>query len=306
MRILKKSVAFIIISQIFILFSYSQNSSRPVVDMISAKPVSTNKIRITWKLPENFNAEAILVFKDTKPFLMNSKIEGAVPVVQLSPKASAYTDTVINYKEYYYAVIARQADGSLYNIVLPSINATVKGCRVQRPEKKAEPSEEEIEAKKPKVYAEGTLRELPLPYLDVISDLDREPTPLKKEVVEAGKELAKGFENPPKEKLTPYYFEEDIISPAGGDEYFLFEILKTYFVKRDYKGSVTALKNFLSVNRSEETTNRAVFYLGQSQYFRGNYRSALTMFLYVEDIYPVLSKKWINSTLDFYQLPSNY
>lgn len=282
----------------------AQNSSRPIVDMIAAKPVSTNKIRITWKLPSSFEAEAILIYKDTQPFLQNNQIETASPVAQISPKAVAYTDTVINYKEYYYAVIARLADGSLYNIVLPSINATVKGVRVERPAKKVEPSEEELERKQEKTYAQGTLRELPLPYLDIISDIDRKPTLLDKKVVDAGRELAIGYGAPPKEKLSPYYFEQDIISPVGGDDYFLFEILKTYFVKKDYKGSIQALKNFLSVNRSEDTTNRAVFYLGQAQYFRGNYRNALTMFLFVEDIYPVLSKKWINSTLDFYTIPS--
>ncbi len=310
MHILKSFTSAILAS--FLLLSatsaqdFEKSVSRPVVDMIAAKPVSTNKIRVTWKVPKDFSAEALLVYKSTRPFNSASAISQSTPVAQLSPKALSYTDTVINYKEYYYAVIARVSDGSLYNIVLPSINTTVKGVKVSRPAKSQEPSEEDLEASKEKIYQAGTIRELPLPYLDLIENTDKKPVQLKDEVVKAGKDLAQGHSAPPPEKLAPYFFDEDMISPAGGDEYFLFEILKNYFVKKDYKGSAKALKEFLSVNRNTQVTNRAVFYLGEAQYYSGNYRQALTMFLFVEESYPVLSKKWINSTLDFYKAPVKY
>ena len=286
------------------LFQPVCQSSRPVVDMISATPVSTNKIKISWKLPKDSQAQSICIFKNTMP-LTSKIIEQTKPCAQISPKLSSYTDTVINYREYYYAVICRLEDGSLYNIILPSVNATVKGVKVARTAKKTEPSEEQKAASTPKVYPKGNLRELPLPYIDLVKDIEKKPNPLKKEVLKAGEELAAGYSERPKEKLSPYYFDADIVSPAGGDDYFLFEILRNYFVKKDYKNSAKELKKFLSVNRSEDTTNRAMFYLAQSQYFAGNYRSALTMFLVVEDAYPVLSKKWINSTLDFYEIPEN-
>lgn len=270
--------------------------------MISASPVSTNKIKVTWKIPKDFNAEALLVYKSTMPFT-TQVIEQSTPVAQLSAKVSSYVDTVVNYKEYYYAVIARQSDGSIYNIILPSVNTTVKGAKVVKIETAPVQSEEQIKDSTAKTYPKGNLRELPLPYLDLVSNIERKPNPLSNKVIEAGKELSAGYTSRPKEKLPPHYFDEDIVSPDGGDDYYLFEILKNYFVKKNYRESVKALQKFLSVNRNEETTNRAVFYLAEAQYFCGNYRSALTMFLYVEDAYPVLSKKWINSTLDFYQLP---
>lgn len=284
--------------------AFAQTSSRPVVDMISATPVSTNKIKVTWKLPKDFNAQTILVYKDTSP-LTAAAIKNTAPVAQLSAKTSSYIDTVTTYKEYYYAALARLPDGTIYSIVLPSINATVKGAAVEKPQKEEMLSEEQLEHAEPKVYAEGTLRELPLPYLDIVEDLNKKPSKLKPEVMEAGKELAAGYSQPPKEKLEPHYFDEDLVSPSGGDDFYLFEILRDYFVKRNYRESVPALQKFLSVNRSEETTSRAAFYLAESHYYLGNYRHALTMFLFVEDAYPVLSKKWINSTLDFYTIPEN-
>ncbi len=297
--------------------NFSQSKSRPVVDMISATAVSTNKIKITWKIPKTFYAassdksaasatfavDSILVYKSTVPISAQT-LEKAVLVAKLPPKSCQYIDTVTSFKEYYYAVLAKLKDGSVYKIILPSINTTVKGVKVEKPVKIEEKSEEQVEAETPKIYNEGTIREFPLPYIDLVENFEKKPSKLKPEVIEAGKKLAEG-EQLKKEKLLPYYFDEDLVSPSGGDEYYLFEILKNYFVKKNYKESATALQKFLSVNRSAQTTNRAAFYLAESQYFLGNYRSALTMFLFVENDYPLLCKKWINSTLDFYTIPGN-
>ena len=105
--------------------------------------------------------------------------------------------------------------------------------------------------------------------------------------------------------LSPYVFEEDLISPDGGDDYLLFDVLKTTFIKRKYKDAQTELLRLLATNRSETVTSRSRFYLGESYYFRGNYAEAINAFLYVIDDYPALAKKWIDSSLDFMQLPEN-
>ena len=146
-------------------FSFAQDkaksSSRPIVDMLCASAVSTDKIRLTWKLPQNFNAVSIIVFKDTVP--VNSKsVEKLSPIAELSQKTQQYIDTVTDFNEYYYAVLAKLSDGTLYNVVLPSINATVKAVAVKRPEKARKKSEEQIAAETPKLYTDGTIRELPL------------------------------------------------------------------------------------------------------------------------------------------------
>lgn len=309
MRIFRLALVFFVIAltSVFSVFSddFSKNQSRPIVEMISAVPVSTNKIKITWKLPKsNLEIDSFLVYKSKRPFSL-SVSESDTNIAKLSAKSSSYIDTAKDFGEYYYTVLAKLKDGSIYNIVLPSINATVKGVAVTKPVKPVEPSQEELEAKKEKIYPKGTNREVPLPYLDLVKDLEKKPNKLSAKVMKAGKELAGSTQKTKKEKLSPYFFEVDLYSPYGGDDFYLFEILKNHFVKKDYKTSVTELQKFLSVNRSEETTNRAAFYLAQSQYFLGNYRHALSMFLFTEDSYPVLSKKWINSTLDFYSVPKN-
>ncbi len=297
MKVLRPTILLLIFS-LFTSILTAQDSSRPIVKQISAQPVSSNKIKVSWKIPSGFSAAALYIYKDTQPFATQSQIQQSAAVAKLTPRSTYYLDTVNNYKEYYYAVIARLENGTNYDVVLPSINATISGVKVKRVTK-AEPVEE-IEEKR---YADGELRELPLPYLDIMGETGRKPNQLSPMVIATGRELAKTHVNRKILPLTPHIFDEDMISPAGGDEYYLFEVLKTSFIRRDYGKATEDLRRFLSINRSQDVTMRAAFYLGESLYFRKKYRDALTMFLFVEEAYPALSKKWMQSTLDLYPLP---
>ena len=275
------------------------NRTRPIVKDIAVSYVSNVQVRVSWKLPEEFSAASIFIFKDTQPFVARNQIVAATPVAQVKPNSTYYVDKLLDYKEYYYAVIAKKADGSLYDVVLPSINATVSGVRAKR---EVAAQDEDPELEQEKLYADGQMRELPLPYLEMLEE-QHKPNPLKKEVLDAGAELAGEHTHKHIAILSPHIFEEDMIAPAGGDEYFLFEILKNYFIRKDYKNAIEQLQTFLSVNRDDKVTNRAIFYLAESFYYRKNYRQALTLFLFIEDEVPVVSKKWIESTLDLYRLP---
>lgn len=302
MSLSKKKLFIISILAVFInaiLFGQAK-TSKYFVDKIYFKQVASNKIQVNWEVPESDENFSILVFKSTIPFNSSLQIKKLTPVAKLPKNAVFFIDTINDYNEYYYAVLIQKEDNFIYDVILPSVNSTVKSAKLSIPEVKN--NENKSVQKK---YAEGSLRELPLPSLNIIQELNIKPTKLSDEVLNRAKNLTKGFENQKKEKLSPYYFEEDLVSAESGDEYFLFEILKNYFVKNDFENSIKELYNFLRVNRNEDCTNRAVFYLGESNYFVGNYKTALTMFLYTEDAFPQISKKWINSTLDFYEIPSD-
>ena len=88
--------------------------------------------------------------------------------------------------------------------------------------------------------------------------------------------------------------------PSGGDDYLLFDILKTTFIKKKYGECSEKLIKFLGQNRSKDVTNRAIFYLGECYYYTGDFSKALGQFLLLEDVYPALSRKWSESTLDLY------
>ena len=68
--------------------------------------------------------------------------------------------------------------------------------------------------------------------------------------------------------------------------------------KESVKKVITELNKLIGTNISEDTQNRATFYLGQSLYMIGKFEDAIKTFVIVQTVYPNLSKKWIDSALD--------
>lgn len=279
--------------------SFSATSSRPLCQSISAKKISPNKIKITWTLPEDFSAKTIALFRAESP-IKKDFITSQKPLAELPATSTRYTDSPTHFGRYYYAVIARDKAGSLFNVVFPTVNATQTAVLLL-PDEDYFSSAEETEEKQ---YRPGNLREVPLPYLAMESGLNEKPNKMSPEAKDVAKKLSGKYAKKRPKILPPYIFEEDMIESPQGDDYFLFQSLKTYFIKKDYKSSAKDLTNFLAMNREQKVTTRAAFYLGQSEYYCKNYKKALELFLFVEDELPELSKKWIDSTLDFYQIPS--
>lgn len=291
---------FIITAFNFQAFSQEFSQTRPVVNSITASKVDVNKINIKWDTPSNFNAASIAVYRSSKPFSGPEDILSSRPVAEIPGREKIYTDTLTKYGDYYYALISRDGNGKLFDIVVPGANATINPVTLSS----SKPEKEIKNPVEPK-YQPAYLRDLPLPYLDFISDIDRKPTALNEQALRNAKILSGKYFKYRTPLMEPYVFEEDLICAPEGDDYYLFQSLKTYFIKKDYKNSVSDLKKFLTVTRDPYTTTRAVFYLAESQYFCRNYRSALQLFLFLEDELPEISKKWVDSTLDQYTIPAN-
>ena len=286
--------AFSIIGLLF--FSFILFAEKPIVRDIQAEAGKGNKINIFWTLPENPEKEisSFLIYRDTRQIASFSQIKNLEPIAQISSNFSGYTDNVKDFIDYFYCVLAITKDStSPYDLILLSFNSTVKGAHIAVNSQQKEPQKKETE----KLYYEGTLRETPLPYIDIVEN-SIQPTPT---VSEEAAFAAQTLTNKSKKKepiLKPYIFEEDLISPDGGDDYLLFEILKQYFVQKNYEESIVQLNKLAGTNIKETTRNRIYFYIGECEYLTGEYENAVKSFVKVQDAYPILSRKWINSSLD--------
>ena len=78
----------------------------------------------------------------------------------------------------------------------------------------------------------------------------------------------------------------------------MFQILKTTFAPKNYEAAIKELNKLLGTNASENTLDRATFYLGQSQYMLGNFEDSVKTFVKVQTKYPSLTKKWIDAALE--------
>ncbi|MCF0242826.1 MAG: hypothetical protein HUK25_09315 [Treponema sp.] len=267
---------------------------KPMISGIKAAPAKGQKINILWTLPENTEkpVSSLLIYRSTKPVSKTEDLISCKLLASLDCSTTGFTDTVSDFKDYYYAVIV--VTDKPYELIMPSINATVNGARIEGKKKKAA---KKIDKTEEKLYPNGTLRETPLPYLDLVEGL--EPTEnhisdeARKKAVTLGIPL-----NKEGELLSPYFFEQDMISPERGDAYLLFDILSRYFAPRKYDQSVIQLSKLTARNIEKEIEERALFYLGEAYYFTGDYENAVKTFVKIQEIFPVQSQKWLEASLD--------
>lgn len=288
---MKKSI-FIFAALLSFIYTFSF-AQRPIVQDIQAVAGNTNKINILWNLPLNPDKEItqILVYRDLSPISSYAQLQNLSPIASLLPILTSYTDTVSDYKDYFYAVIC--VTDEPYDIIMMSINSTVTGAHIPSGfSASAAPAEE----KEKKLYPQGSLREIPLPYLDYVEGLEKDYL-VSEDAARASKGL--GIESKKTVARLPIHiFEDDLISPDGGDDFLLFEVLKTSFIQKKYEEAITELEKLTGTNISTDTRSRAYFYLGESFYMLGRYEKAIKTFVRIESIYPELAKQWIDNSLD--------
>lgn len=276
---------FVFLSAFFIF------AEKPIVKDIQVVAGKGTKINIFWTLPENSDQKIseLYLYRSTKQITSYSQIEKTKPVAKLTADYTGYTDSVKDYNTYYYAVIS--VTDTPCTLVLLSMNSTVSGTAITIPKDKTTHKQTEYD----KYYPDGTLRETPLPYLDLIEDLKTEPLVSNKAASDAATLYTENKKNAP--LLKPYLFQEDLVSPDAGSEYLLFEILKEDFVQKKYHSAITRLEQLIGTNIPDNVKNRAVFYLGESLYFSDDFEKSVRVFVTIRNIYPSLTKQWIDSAL---------
>ncbi|MCQ2600334.1 MAG: hypothetical protein MJ184_03130 [Treponema sp.] len=299
---MKKTLALLTFFMTCSLF-FAQ-SSRPVVSEINAIPKSNKTIKLTWKAPQNSSPEitGFLIFRDIKPITSSEQLSTLKPLKKLDSETFTYIDTLRDSREYYFCIICTTTNGT-YNVILPSVNTTVNGTRVasvntQNEEVITPPSASNKKIPGLEPDASEKMRDIPLPTPGLIEVTKNKQNILGPKAMEQAKQLGSKYTGTSNKITKLFVFENDLICPEGGDDYYLFKILKSSFVKKNFKASIDELTDFLSIHRSPEVTNRATFYLGESYYFAKEYEKAVFQFLAVQEQFPELSKKWIDSSLD--------
>ena len=296
---MKKIFSGIIIFFGLVFAAAAQN--RPVVQDIQAQAGKGTRINITWTLPRNASPaiSRLLVYRDTKPVSLYSQLSGAELIAELPAVADSYTDSVTDYNDYYYTVIAVTQDEKPYDVIFVSMNSTVEGVHLTPPEPK------DIEPKKKnedKLYTDGAMRETPLPFINYVEG-QGEQTLISDEAAGTALKLSDSSAKQRKTPVTPYFFEEDLISPDSGDDFLLFEVLKNTFVQEKYEESIVLLNKLNGTNISDSVRNRVNFYIGEACFFTGDFEQAAMYFAKTAQVYPLQTKIWMNYTLDRIAIP---
>ena len=270
----------------------SAEGQRIVTD-IHAEPASPPHITVSWSSGwSGADSQILLVYRSTRPFSGGTALSEHEPLARLPSSANTYTDTVDDYRDYYYAVVA---EGS--SLCIPALNATVTGARAARA-----PRGTGDAAAGMGVHAEEGRGDSADPVPAMQTRPESAVPSLSPDARAAGMSLLARSAPMQRNMLAVYAFDCDLVSPESGDDYVLFETLRRHFARAQYADAVDDLTGFLAARRPHDVTARALFYRGESHYFAGDYKAAVLDFLAVLEDFPALAKKWIYSALDFYTM----
>ena len=291
---------FIALSFLLAIAAALSAQNKPIVTDIQALPAKGTRINIYWTLPQNPEPQItkLLIYRDTRPISSYNQLSGAYFLAELPPEACGYTDSVSDYNDYFYAVIA--FTDRPFDLILVSMNSTVEGVHLIAPQQK------DIEAKKKndeKLYTDGTLRETPLPFINYVEGQGQGDSLISDEVAKEATQFSSYSTRNGRSPVSPYFFEEDLISPDSGDDFLLFEVLKNTFVQEKYEEAIILLNKLNGTNISESVRNRVYFYIAEAYFFTGDFEEAAKAFVKVAHVYPLQTKIWMNYTLDRIALP---
>lgn len=294
---------FIFNTLLFLIFTFScftQSSVSSVISNLRATINNTSEdfatISLKWKIPQKNDITEFIIYRDNKQILKEN-LSLLKPIEILTGKYTSYFDTVTNLSdEYYYAVLTKTRNGDFFDIIIPTVNATVNPV-IPKPKKTV--FSENIN-KPGRIETRENERELiPLPYLNEEDNSYVEKKAIQKKNIEIAKKLsAKKTE---KKSKTLQILPQDK-KPESGDQYLLSTIVNTSFIKADWNTAESEFLKFLKINRTEETVSRANFYLGQIYYYQGKSKNALNSFMTSLNNYPIESRQWIDEVLEEFEI----
>lgn len=298
----------IVLTFLSVHIAFSQNT-RLMVSDIKAQATADGEITVTWQLPtlpENLEPDSLSVqlYRTQEQKAGSKALEGLSPIATLPFNTVSYIDYPGTKGTYYYTAILVQTDREL-DLVIPGTNSTVEGLQIQPDSSLTQEIQRETIQEGPNKST--GLRNTPLPYLRLLlrqtpsKEIPVNPERSQKDSPDKATETGAAM---PKVSLPPQHiFRQEQEVESVGEDFILQEIVNNQLKTENYQLAEQSLRDFLSIKRSKDATDRGTFYLGEALLYQGKYRQALSCFLTVQDRFPNLTTRWIQAALNGYQLP---
>ena len=299
----KKNLRYAIYFLVFIFIGtevFAQSNVSSSISSLKANLKSKNAtqalIDLSWEIPSKNDIVAFNIYRSENQITKDS-IKKLKPIIVLQGRYTRYTDTVTNLtSSYYYCITTKTVSGEEFDIVIPMVNSTVTAII---PEQKTS-TVTELPKEETKVETPENERALiPLPYLNELEDANAS----KKDVTNHDLSVAKKYgrkskaQKPKRPQILP--LDE---KPDSGEQYLLSTIVNGPFKKAQWDEALNEINDFIKIKRSDETLNRAYFYLGQIYYYKGDSKNSIFSFMKSQDDYPVESHQWIDEVLNSLKL----
>ncbi|MBN2532448.1 MAG: hypothetical protein JXB88_06125 [Spirochaetales bacterium] len=290
------------------VFAHYRNKTVTGVRIVDVTPEEERATKITNLKAEVSDTSIIITFQSSKPsrplllYRSTSRIVDedsllqTITPVALKDFSYKYIDYPVSGIQYYYAVL----DAGLVKIgtidIVPGQNSLKSPVMI--------PVKDDSVLKEP-----ATKRSFPLPYLDLISDIESGKSiissvssylPEQRKISDDTKKAIEKVLSSVKVQqediiMEPVILPVDSAGNTGGESSILQKIISEYFSGGLYYKAEQQLRDYLKIKHSEEVEARSYFYLGQILFFKGAYRDALLAFLMSLNLYYVEIQPWMDA-----------
>ncbi len=240
----------------------------------------------------------LIIYRSTHPIVKYKYLVQASLIATIPSSNVNYIDHPIPGISYYYAVMDSELAKSGRYLFNPGRNLTEYSVIVDQGV-----SSLEIESR-------GTLRNQPLPYLELNSSIDTGKTLLNNsselpvkynltfESTTAVNNILKNIYTNEKIELKPVILSQDIAISENSEEYQLKRILESDFKNQNWSIAYDLISNLLRVQHSENIELKAHFYRGQILFFQNKYKKSFMEFILTGKDLKKETEPWINELLD--------
>ena len=213
---------------IFTISCFAQSSASSVISnlKVTIKSISNDNatISLNWKIPKKNDITEFIIYRNTKQ-LTKEQLSQLTPIETLKGKYTSYFDTVKNLsEEYYYAVLTKNRNGEIFDIIIPTVNSTVIPV-IPVPKKSV--FTEHIN-KPGKIETRENERELiPLPFLNEHDTSYAEKITIPQKNIEVAKKLSSKTN---KSRTKPLQILPQDKIPDTGDQYLLSVLVNSSFI----------------------------------------------------------------------------
>jgi hypothetical protein len=243
----------------------------------------------------------VIVYRSTSPLDSVEDLVDAQAITTVTSTENRLTDFPLPGISYYYAVFdAQLAKAGTYSFETGS-NTTAEPVEVPLDQSAISTVSGRVKRSTPLPYlylSESVLTGRELPGSTPLLSSFGEPQPLASETVKVYDALLKKAPEESRSTPSPVILPADRSLDATGADYHLAKMVQEGFDSEDWNGLSEELEKFLRVDHTDTTESRARFYLGQSYFFRGQYRKAFLEFSIVREKYRVETDRWISVLYD--------
>lgn len=272
-------------------------SPQALAAVISDIRTLTNKNTIELSFKSSRINRELIIYRSNEPIEKYTDLLKASLITIIPSSKESYIDHPIPGIPYFYAVMDSELTKSGRYVFEPGQNITEHSIQVY-----SGVSSVSLESRE-------TLRNQPLPYLELKSSIDSgkllsmnsSELPVKYNLTFEStlvvNNILKNLYIDEKEIIKPIILADDINISENSEEYQLKRILESDFKDQNWLTAYELITNFLSVHHSRQIELRAHFYRGQILFFQKKYRESFMEFILLEGELPIEIKPWQNELL---------